>query len=77
MKTTKFIWTRDGMIPHIQGTYVRASDCNSHEALVEAVREIHKLWCCPAPKRIADWSARCDIMADVARKALALAEGQQ
>jgi hypothetical protein len=44
--------------------------------MLEALRDIHKLWCCPAPKRMKDWSARCDVMADYARKALAQAEDQ-
>lgn len=43
--------------------------------LLEALKEIHKLWCCPAPHRLKDWSARCDVMADYARTAIARAEG--
>lgn len=50
-----------------------------HEAypvLLNALVEIHKLWCCPAPRTLKDWSARCDVMADYARKAIAKAEGR-
>lgn len=43
--------------------------------MFEALSEIHKFWCCPQPKRMKDWSARCDAMADCARKAIAKAEG--
>jgi hypothetical protein len=45
--------------------------------LLEACKEIHKLWCCPPPKRIKDWSARCDVMADYARQAIAKAQGRK
>lgn len=44
--------------------------------MLEALREIHKRWCCPEPSRLKDWSARCDVMADYARAAIAKAEGQ-
>lgn len=44
--------------------------------MFEALAEIHKLWCCPEPKRMADWAARCDVMADFARKAMAKAGGK-
>ena len=44
--------------------------------MLEALKEIHKLWCCPAPKTMRDWSARCDVMADYARAAIAKAEGR-
>lgn len=44
--------------------------------MLEALREIHKLWCCPAPKTMRDWSARCDVMTDYARAAIAKAEGR-
>lgn len=44
--------------------------------MLEALREIHKLWCCPAPRTLCDWSARCDVMADFARGAIAKAEGR-
>ena len=43
--------------------------------LLEALKEIHKLWCCPSPKRMKDWEARCDVMDDYARKAIKKAEG--
>ena len=43
------------------------------QALKAALTEIHKLWCCPAPKRLKDWEARCDVMADYARQAIARA----
>jgi len=45
--------------------------------LLTALKEIHKLWLCPEPKRIKDWSARCDVMADYARRAIAKAEGRE
>ena len=44
--------------------------------MLEALKEIHKLWCCPNPKRIKDYAARCDVMADFARTAIAKAEGR-
>lgn len=44
--------------------------------LLEALMEIHKLSLCPTPNRIRDWSARVDVMADFARKAIAKAEGR-
>lgn len=39
--------------------------------LLEALSNIHKLYLCPAPKTMRDWFARCDVMADYARKAIA------
>ena len=42
--------------------------------LLEALSEIHKLWACPTPKTLKDWSARCDVMADYARAAIKAAE---
>lgn len=41
--------------------------------LLEALTDIHKLWLCPAPKTLRGWAARCDVMADYARKAIAKA----
>ena len=44
--------------------------------LLDALLEIHKLYLCPTPKTMRDWSARVDVMADFARKAIAKAEGR-
>lgn len=43
--------------------------------LLDALKEIHQLWGCPHPKRLSDWQARCDVMADYARKAMRMVEG--
>ena len=45
-------------------------------AMYNALREIHKFWLCPEPKRMRDWSARCDVMNYEAHKAIAIAEGR-
>lgn len=63
-----------GMAKAVNADIKRLRDIN--KGLLEALRDIHKLWCCPPPKRLKDWSARCDVMADYARQALAKAEGR-
>ena len=54
----------------------QASQQAGRQAL-EALIEIYKIWQCPKPKTMADWSARCDVMADYARQAIKQAEGRE
>ena len=80
----KMIYSRESSYPigTIGGHRDYKTDANARlisaaPDLLEALQEIHKLWLCPQPKRIKDWAARCDVMADYARKAIAKAEGRE